>query len=211
MQTTTNTVSTSLRHCSAPTDLPVRYLAQGPDVQSSRPAGYLVNSTTLDASINLTVPADVGPSVDYYSIAIADITTQQGSTYSNRFNLTNATGEYSEYENHLGGSPFWDANSLPCSAYSCARDCADASYPKDLTEDKAYDTMSKCILACDGVTESANQTSPAHATSSSSSTTSASATGTDAAAAATSSGAASRHSVAGAALAGVAGLAVLAL
>lgn len=159
----------------------------------------------------MTVPADVGPSADYYSIAIADITTQQGSTYSNRFNLTNATGEYSEYENHLGGSPFWDANSLPCSAYSCARDCADASYPKDLTEDKAYDTMSKCILACDGVTESANQTSPAHATSSSSSTTSASATGTDAAAAATSSSAASRHSVAGAALAGVAGLAVLAL
>lgn len=178
---------------------------------SNGPTCYLVNSTTLDTSVNLTVPADVGPSAAYYSIAIADITTGQASTFSNRFNLTNATGEYSEYENHLGGSPFWDANSLPCSAYSCARDCADASYPDDLTETDAYDTMSKCILNCDGVTASVNQTAPAHSTASSSSSSSSSATGTDSAAAATSSSAASRHSMAGAALAGVAGLAMFAL
>lgn len=171
----------------------------------SHPLGYLINSTTLDSSVKLTVPADVGPSASYYSIAIADITTGQASTYSNRFNLTNATDEYSNYENKLGGSPFWDANSLPCSAYSCARDCADASYPEDLTETDAYDTMSKCNLGCEGVTADVNQT-PAHSTASSFSSSS-SATGTDSAAVVTSNSAASRLTIAGAALAGVAGLA----
>ncbi|CZT14160.1 uncharacterized protein RCC_00133 [Ramularia collo-cygni] len=175
------------------------------------PTCYLVNSTSLDASVNLTIPADIGPSASYYSIAIADLTTGQASTFSNRFNFTNATGEYSDYENQLGGSPFWDANSLPCSAYSCARECADASYPEDLTETKAFDTMSKCIMACDGVTASVNQTSPAHAstTSSTSSSSSSSQTKTGSAEAETSSSAASRNSAVGAALAGFAGVAML--
>lgn len=169
------------------------------------PTGYLVNSTTLDESIDLTVPADVGPPASFYSIAIADITTGQASTFSNSFSLSNATGRYSKYENDLGGSPFWDANSLPCSAYSCARECADASYPEDLTEVQAYDTMSKCMLACNGVTASINETAPAHSEPSSSN----SASGTDSAAAQTSSSTASRHAVAVVALAGVAGLAVV--
>lgn len=67
--------------------------------------------------------------------------------------------------------------------------------------------MSKCILACDGVTSSVNQTAPAHSTSSSSG----SATDTNSVAAETSSNAARRHYVAGVALAGVAGLAMIAL
>lgn len=87
-------------------------------------AGYLINSTTVSSPLNISVPAGVGPEADYYSIAIADLTTSQGSTYSNKFNLTGATGNYTEYENNLGGSPFWSANDLPCTAYSCARDCA---------------------------------------------------------------------------------------
>lgn len=65
---------------------------------SNGPTCYLVNSTELNESINVTIPASVGPTADYYSIAIADITTGQAATYSNRFNLTGATGEYSDYE-----------------------------------------------------------------------------------------------------------------
>lgn len=131
-------------------------------------SGYLVNSTELSDSINVTIPPGVGPSADYYSIGIADLSTGQKATFSNRFNLTNATGEYSDYEDALGGSPFWSADDLPCSAYSCARDCAQASYPDDLTDTDAYDTMKLCILKCNGVTPATSQTAPAHATSTSS-------------------------------------------
>ncbi|KAK4624022.1 hypothetical protein CLAFUW4_05589 [Fulvia fulva] len=134
---------------------------------SNGPTCYLVNSTELDDSINVTIPASVGPTANYYSIAIADITTGQAATFSNRFNLTGATGEYSDYEDHLGGSPFWSADDLPCTAYNCARQCAQDGYPKDLTEDDAYNTMKTCIMSCKGVTAAVSQTAPAHASSTS--------------------------------------------
>ncbi|CAK4032406.1 Hypothetical predicted protein [Lecanosticta acicola] len=147
--------------CISPPYLLAPALANGPPP----PPGYLLNSTTVSSPINLTIPAGVGPSADYYSIAIADLTTNQASTYSNRFNLTGADGNYTAYEDSLGGSPFWSADDLPCTAYPCARECAQASYPQDLTDTKAYQTMTKCILACNGVTPAASQTAPAHASS----------------------------------------------
>lgn len=173
---------------------------------------YLINSTTLSDSVNVTVPADVGPSANYYSIAIADLTTGQASTFSNRFNFTGATGNYSEYENALGGSPFWSADDLPCSAYSCARDCAQDGYPEDLTNTTAFNTMKSCILDCNGVTPAASQTAPAHVASSTSTSTSTSGTETGNAAASTTSSAAAADNkafFAGAAAAGFAGLAFL--
>lgn len=117
--------------------------------------------------MKLTIPAGVGPTANYYSIAIADLSTNQASTFSNRFNLTGANGNYTQYEDSLGGSPFWSADDLPCSAYPCARKCAQASYPDDLTSNSAYNTMKKCILACNGVTNAESQTAPAHASTSS--------------------------------------------
>jgi len=110
----------------------------------------------------------VGPSAGYYSIGIADLSTSQGATYSNKFNLTGGTGNYTEYETHLGGAPFWDADALPCSSYECARQCAQAGYPNDLTDDSSYQTMRQCILQCPGVSPAASLTGPAHATASSS-------------------------------------------
>ncbi|KAF2214161.1 hypothetical protein CERZMDRAFT_96185 [Cercospora zeae-maydis SCOH1-5] len=116
------------------------------------PTCYLLNSTTLSSPLtNLSIPASVGPSASYYSIAIADLTTSQGATYSNRFHLQNATGSYSKYEDSLKGSPFWSPDQLPCNAYDCARECAMDSYPEDLTEVKAFQTMRDCILKCPGV------------------------------------------------------------
>ncbi|KAK5123706.1 hypothetical protein LTR85_002342 [Meristemomyces frigidus] len=129
------------------------------------PTCYLMNSTSLSSPFTVTVPADSGPSADYYSIAISDLTTSQGATYSNRFNFTGGTGNYTEYEQHLGGAPFWSADDLPCTAYACARKCAQASYPDDLTSTSAYNTMKSCILECSGVSAAASQTGPAHGTS----------------------------------------------
>ncbi|KAF2768368.1 hypothetical protein EJ03DRAFT_337008 [Teratosphaeria nubilosa] len=124
------------------------------------PTCYLINSTDLTSPVNLSIPASVGPSASYYSIAVADVTTSQGATYSNRFNFTGGTGNYTEYENHLGGAAFWDADDLPCSSYECARQCAQASYPDDLTSTTAYDTMKSCILKCPGVSRDADANGP---------------------------------------------------
>lgn len=126
---------------------------------SNNRTGYLINSTDLTSPVNLTVPAVSGPPADYYSIAVADLTTSQGATYSNRFNFTGGTGNYTAYESHLDGAPFWDADDLPCSAYACARTCAMASYPDDLTQTSAHTTMVNCIMSCKGVTASATSTS----------------------------------------------------
>lgn len=176
--------------------------------------GYLINSTSLESPLgNLSIPASVGPSANYYSIAIADITTGQGATYSNRFSLVGATGNYSEYENKLMGSPFWSADDLPCTAYDCARKCAMASYPDDLTKTSAYNTMKTCILGCDGVSVAASQTAPAHASKTSTSTSTSDATGTatgSSSASSTSDSAANKNVIfAGAAAAGFGALAFL--
>lgn len=113
--------------------------------------GWLQNSTALDSTLNLTIPAAVGPNALYYSIGIADLTTSQGATYSNKFSLSAAHGTPTDYEEHLNGAPFWDANNLPCSSMFCARQCANQSYPADLQTGPAQDTMRNCIFACPGV------------------------------------------------------------
>lgn len=178
--------------------------------------GYLINSTSLKSPLsNLSIPASVGPSANYYSIAVADLTTGQGATYSNRFALSGATGNYSEYENKLGGSPFWSADDLPCTAYECARECAMDSYPDNLTDKDAFDTMKSCILDCDGVSPAPSQTAPALASGTSTSTATSEATGEGSAtesssSSATSDSAAHRNVIfAGAAAAGVGALAFL--
>ncbi|KAI7312304.1 hypothetical protein KC315_g12035 [Hortaea werneckii] len=149
---------------------------------SNGPTCYLQNSTTLSSPTNISIPSDVGPSADYYSIAISDLSTSQGATYSNMFNFTGGTGNYTAYENNLGGASFWSADDLPCSAYPCARQCAMASYPDDLTDQDAYDTMKECINDCSGVSPDESQTTPAQAPASSSTGSSASSTSSGAAA-----------------------------
>ncbi|KAK6440023.1 hypothetical protein LTR95_003756 [Oleoguttula sp. CCFEE 5521] len=120
------------------------------------PMCYLQNMTTLDSPISLNISAYVGPDADYYSIGIADLTTSSGPTYSNKFTFSGGTGEPTDYEKHLNGAPFWDANKLPCSAMACARSCAQASYPGNLQEGASYETLKNCILACPGVEPDAN-------------------------------------------------------
>ncbi|KAI7468889.1 hypothetical protein KC351_g13406 [Hortaea werneckii] len=149
---------------------------------SNGPTCYLQNSTTLSSPANISIPSDVGPSGNYYSIAISDLLTSQSATYSNMFNFTGGTGNYTAYENNLGGASFWSPNDLTCSAYPCARDCAMALYPDDLTDQDAYETMKECINDCSGVSPDESQTTPAQAPASSSTGSSASATSSGAAA-----------------------------
>ncbi|KAI6789783.1 hypothetical protein KC361_g8328 [Hortaea werneckii] len=169
---------------------------------SNGPTCYLQNSTTLSSPANVSIPSDVGPSGNYYSIAISDLSTSQGATYSNMFNLTGGTGNYTAYENNLGGASFWSADDLPCSAYPCARDCAMASYPDDLTDQDAYDTMKECINDCSGVSPDESQTTPAQAPASS---------GTGSSASSTSSGAAARPEIAFSGAFGFAGVVAILL
>ncbi|KAI7471854.1 hypothetical protein KC357_g5912 [Hortaea werneckii] len=42
---------------------------------SNGPTCYLQNSTTLSSPANVSIPSDVGPSGNYYSIAISDLST----------------------------------------------------------------------------------------------------------------------------------------
>ncbi|KAK0321364.1 hypothetical protein LTR82_007817 [Friedmanniomyces endolithicus] len=108
------------------------------------------------------------PPASYYSIAIADLTTSSSPStysYSNHFALTASNGNYTPYEQHLGGAPFWDANALPCSSYACARGCAQAGFPGDLSDQGAWEVMKGCILGCAGVEPAASVTGPALASS----------------------------------------------
>lgn len=165
-----------------------------------------MTSTDITA-VNLTIPADFGPNGDFYSIStrdLADSDTDASYVFSNAFNLTGASGNYSEYENKLNGAPLWDANSLPCSAYDCARNCAQDSYPKDMIPGSdAFNSMRACIMKCPGVekeTKTSSATSSTATSTQSGSSSSASTTGTStseyasstsgSSAAATSSGAA---------------------
>ncbi|KAG9518188.1 hypothetical protein KCU93_g8483, partial [Aureobasidium melanogenum] len=185
------------------------YLDTTPPGYAGGQSCYLKNMTSTDiTAVNLTIPANIGPNGDFYSISTRDLSdsdTDASYVFSNAFNLTGASGNYSEYENKLNGAPLWDANSLPCTAYDCARNCAQDSYPKDMIPGSdASNTMRACIMKCPGVeaeTKTSSATSSTATSTKSGSGSSASATGTStsndasstsgsSAAAATSSGAA---------------------
>ncbi|KAI5197202.1 hypothetical protein E4T39_07415 [Aureobasidium subglaciale] len=164
------------------------YLDTTPPGYAGGQSCYLKNTTSTDiTAVNLTIPADFGPNGDFYSISTRDLSdsdTDASYVFSNAFNLTGATGNYSEYENKLNGAPLWDANSLPCESYNCARNCAQDSYPKDIIPGSdAFNTMRACIMKCPGVSKETKTASSTSSTATSTktgshSTSSASATGT---------------------------------
>jgi hypothetical protein len=123
-----------------------------------------MTSTDITA-LNLTIPANFGPNGDFYSIStrsLSDSDTAASYIFSNAFNLTGASGNYSAYENKLNGAPLWDANSLPCDAYDCARNCAQTGFPKDMIAGSdASNTMRACIMKCPGVQAETKTTSVA--------------------------------------------------
>ncbi|KAF2858026.1 hypothetical protein K470DRAFT_260242 [Piedraia hortae CBS 480.64] len=118
--------------------------------------------------MTLKIPKTVGPSADYYSIAVQDISKDNNPvTFSNKFHLDGADGNYTDYENKLGGAMFWDPNTLPCDSYDCARKCAMDNYPQDLNDKSAQGKMDACILKCPGVSMSDEVTNSQNGTDSS--------------------------------------------
>ncbi|THY99537.1 hypothetical protein D6C95_04523 [Aureobasidium pullulans] len=151
------------------------YLDTTPPGYAGGQSCYLKNSTSTDiTAVNLTIPADFGPNGDFYSISTRDLSdsdTDASYVFSNAFNLTGATGNYSEYENKLNGAPLWDSNSLPCDSYNCARNCAQDSYPKDMVPGSdAFNTMRACIMKCPGVEQETKTSSSTSSTATASKT-----------------------------------------
>ena len=108
----------------------------------------------------MTIPASVGESGAYYSLATVAFYSDSdeeyeeddtGYEYSNIFSLSGGTGEWSEYE--LGGYVIGSPDTIPCTAYDCARQCSQKYYPADVGESGgAAAQAQECINQCPGVT-----------------------------------------------------------
>ena len=90
--------------------------------------GTLVSSSSISTTdFTVTIPATVGPSGSYYSISTIEMNSDpsrdrpSGFQYSDGFNFTGGAGQWSQYE--LSGHSIGDADSIPCTAYDCARQC----------------------------------------------------------------------------------------
>ncbi|RDW61621.1 hypothetical protein BP5796_11513 [Coleophoma crateriformis] len=143
------------------------YLSISPPGWGSNPCCWLVNSSTIDVTdLTVQIPASVGPSASNYSIVAMEFAPDSSSygiyasgfDYSRDFTLTGGTGVWSAYEtNQSAPLSLGDADSIPCSAYECARNCNQQFYPANLGDDpstyeSAYKSTYKCVAACPGVT-----------------------------------------------------------
>lgn len=115
----------------------------------------LLDKTTLNSKSNFTFefPASIGQGGAFYEIVAQqfndDIITQR-SDYSNAFNVTDATAEFTPYEldTELGfaGIQFL---SLPCRLYDCVRKCYQANYPANRCD--LQPTLDCVSASCPGV------------------------------------------------------------
>lgn len=138
------------------------YLSLTPPGWGSGPACYLVNTSAINTtSLTVQIPASVGPSdpsSQGYSIATMEFNKApnaesgpSGFEYSNGFDFVGGTGKWSDYE--LAGYGVAEIDYLPCSAYDCARQCAQKYYPDNVSSQSAtaYEPTYDCIAACPGV------------------------------------------------------------
>lgn len=140
------------------------YLTISPPGWGINPVCYLANETAVDkTTLQITIPASVGPSADNYTISVIEYNTDpdaesssSGFQYSDAFSLVGGTGVFSDYE--LDPSGPWSLgpeNSIPCSAYDCVRQCQQKDYPADLpsgSDVSAYKRAYMCSSKCPGTT-----------------------------------------------------------
>jgi hypothetical protein len=122
------------------------------------PSCYLINSSKIDVTdFDVDIPAAVGPSGSTYSLVTLEYHedpndgSPSGYLYSGAFDLTAATGYWSQYE-LFGHRSLGDPDHIPCSAYECARNCNQKYYPANLNDVNAYENTYECVIACPGVT-----------------------------------------------------------
>jgi len=136
------------------------YLATTPPGWGTGPVCLLANGTKIDVtSVKVKIPADAVPdSADLKITAMewnSDPTKDgpSGFEYSNEFTFSGGTGEWSKTE--LDGQSLGEMNSLPCSAYACARKCNDKYFEERNTtseDPNVYKNTYECVAACPGTT-----------------------------------------------------------
>jgi len=133
------------------------YLSITPPGWAEGPTCYLVNSSAIAVTTqSVEIPASIGENGEHYAIVAMEFNQDPDALgpsqfeYSGEFTLTNGTGQWSQYE--LYGAEIGNPNYLPCSAYNCARTCAQKFYPDntDTTNATAYETTYNCIANCTG-------------------------------------------------------------
>lgn len=125
----------------------------------------LLNSTAITTTnVSITIPSNIGPNGPYQ----IQIDVFENNTFSPlipytmgygvakaNFTLTSATGETQPWENDLEwmGFPFYRYEILPCSAYKCAKQCYQNTWPKNEdTNDACPLRLSyECAAACEGI------------------------------------------------------------
>lgn len=133
------------------------YLATTPPGWGTGPVCQLVNSSAIDTtSLSLTIPADVGPSGAFYSIAVMEFNQDpdkdgpSGFEYSNGFTLQGGTAEWSQAE--LTGEAFGDGDVIPCTAYNCVRQCTvNFNITEAQTDMSIAKQMYECMYKCPGI------------------------------------------------------------
>ena len=143
------------------------YLSVSAPNWGQNPVCLLFNGSDIHStSLTVKIPASVGPDASNYSLVTVEYNTDvysdnglSGYEYSNDFALTGATGVWSAYETDpRGPQSLGDPDSIPCSAYDCARQCNQKYYPADFDQsntaayEAAYEASYKCVAACPGVT-----------------------------------------------------------
>ncbi|KAK1987049.1 hypothetical protein LZ30DRAFT_568884, partial [Colletotrichum cereale] len=136
------------------------YLATTPPGWGTGPVCLLANGTKIDVtSVKVTIPADAIPDSADLKITAMEWNSDpnkdgpSGFEYSNEFTFSGGTAGWGKTE--LGGSTLGDMNSLPCSAYACARKCNDKYFDERNTtseDPSTYKNTYECVAACPGTT-----------------------------------------------------------
>lgn len=127
------------------------------------PTCWLLNySSIATTEVEVTIPASVAPdgTVLSLSLSLSEVAPDDGSfefLFSNDFTLEGGTGAWSAMEVNSSGIGFPD--DIPCTALSCARDCANEYYPDgtipydeyaDISVNSTFQNWYTCLSDCPG-------------------------------------------------------------
>lgn len=132
-----------------------------PGSYDETPICWLVNSTAIDTTtLNITIPADVGPSGQFYRIASKDVDLSlhmgmegySSTVSSDSFTLQGGTADWSP--NELETVSFGGDRQIPCTSYNCVRNCTIHPSYQDMTAAEREDeekTVYTCMASCPGI------------------------------------------------------------
>jgi hypothetical protein len=111
-------------------------------------------------TFSITIPKDVGPPglLYYISAEVWQVTGERygGGDISNKFNLSGATGKFSQVQ--LSGNYLWRADWFPCSSSACVQACEDVGRSNTLSQGAADSPWRNCVNACPDISPYFNTT-----------------------------------------------------